>query len=85
MSIHALSVKCAGYLARELGSDHRQEQRMAYGLEIILGEVIKVIILLLLAWLLGILPEILVLSFTASILRLASGGEHCSEYYRCQA
>lgn len=83
MSIHDLSVRCASYLARELGSDHRQEQRMAYGLEIILGEVNKLVILLLLAWLLGILPEILVLSFTASILRLASGGEHCSEYYRC--
>lgn len=83
MSIHEVAVKCAAYLARELGSDSRDELRMAYGLEILLGELVKFACMLLLAWILGILPEVLIMGVAAAVLRLASGGEHCSEYYRC--
>lgn len=83
MSIHELAVKGAAYLARELGSDNRQELRMAYGMEILMGEIVKMILLLLLCWMLGILPEVLCITIGAGVLRLASGGEHCSEYYRC--
>lgn len=83
MSIHEIAAKCASYLAHELEGDRREELRMAYGLEILLGEVIKQLVMILSAWLLGILPEVLTMSLAAGILRLASGGEHCSEYYRC--
>ena len=83
MSIHELSVRFAAYLAQELNSDQRQELRMAYGLEILLGEIIKLIVIISLSWILNILPEVLTITVTAGILRLASGGEHCSEYYRC--
>ena len=83
MSIHELAVKCAAYLARELGSDTKRELRMAYGLEVLLGEIVKMVLLLWLAWMLGILPEVIFISIAAGLLRLASGGEHCSEYYRC--
>jgi accessory gene regulator B len=83
MSIHEQSVRFAAYLAKELDSDQRQELRMAYGLEILLGEIIKLIVIISLSWILGILPEVLTITVFAGILRLASGGEHCSEYYRC--
>ncbi len=83
MSIHELSIKFATYLAKELKSDRRQELRMAYGLEILLGEIIKLIVIISLSWVLKILPEVLTITVFAGILRLASGGEHCSEYYRC--
>lgn len=83
MSIHAFSVKCAAYLARELDSDSKQELRMAYGLEVLLGEIVKTVVLLLLSWKLGVLFEAFLIAVTAAILRLVSGGEHCSEYYRC--
>lgn len=83
MSIHELSVRFAAYMARELGSDTRQENRMSFGLELLLGELVKTIFLLSLSWILGILPEVLCISIAAGVLRLASGGEHCSEYYRC--
>ncbi len=83
MSIHEISVKFADFLAQELNSNNRQEQRMAYGLEILLGEFIKIIAIILLSCLLRILPEVLIITISAGILRLASGGEHCSEYYRC--
>jgi accessory gene regulator B len=83
MSIHELSVRFAGYLAQELNSDQRQELRMAYGLEILLGEIVKLVTIISLSLLLGIFPEVLTITVCAGILRLASGGEHCSEYYRC--
>jgi len=83
MSIHELSVRFAAYLAQELSSDQRQELRMAYGLEILLGEIVKLIVIISFSWMLGILPEVLTITVSAGILRLASGGEHCSEYYRC--
>jgi len=83
VSIHELSIKWAAYLARELGSDSRQELRMVYGLEVLLGEVVKMACLVFLSWKLGILLEVLSITCAAGVLRLASGGEHCSEYYRC--
>lgn len=39
--------------------------------------------MIILSYALGILPEVLTIAITAGILRLASGGEHCSAYYRC--
>lgn len=83
MSIHNFAVHWAAYLARELNSTAKQESRMAFGLELLLGEFIKIFCLLGLAWLLGIFPEVLMLTLAAMILRFASGGAHCSEYYRC--
>jgi len=83
MSIHGVSEQFAAYLAQELNSDQRQELRMAYGLEILLGEIVKLIIIISSAWILGILPQVLTITISAGILRLASGGEHCSAYYRC--
>lgn len=83
MSIHELSVKCAAYLARELETDRIQENRMAFGLELLLGEIVKLVLVITVSYLLGILPEVLTITLTAGFLRLASGGEHCSAYYRC--
>ncbi|MGI5878960.1 MAG: accessory gene regulator ArgB-like protein [Syntrophomonadaceae bacterium] len=83
MSIHDLAVRWAAGLARELGSDQKQENRMAFGLELLLGEIIKWIVLLGLAGILGLLREVVIICAAAGILRLASGGEHCNEYYRC--
>lgn len=83
MSIHTLSVRTAAYIAKEINVDRKSENRMAFGLELLLGAVIKLLCLMVLAYYLGIFPETLTVAITAGILRLASGGEHCSEYYRC--
>jgi accessory gene regulator B len=83
MSIHSIAVRWAAALAKELGSDQREQNRMAYGLELLLGEIVKWIVLLSLAGIMGLWREIIIITVSASILRLASGGEHCNEYYRC--
>ena len=83
MSVHEIAVKCAAYLAHELELDRIKENRMAFGMELFLGEIIKLTLTITISYILGILPEVLTITFTAGILRLASGGEHCSAYYRC--
>lgn len=83
MSIHNIAVRWAAGLAQELGSDQREQNRMAYGLELLLGEIVKWIVLLSLAGIMGLWREVIIITVSASILRLASGGEHCNEYYRC--
>ncbi len=83
MSIHELATTMAAYIGREVEADRLQVARMAFGLELILGDIVKLVLILTLAQLLGIFQEVLVLMAAAGILRLASGGEHCSAYYRC--
>jgi len=83
MSIHNIAVRWAAALAKELGSDQREQNRMAYGLELLLGEIVKWIVLLSLAGIMGLWREVIIITVSASMLRLVSGGEHCNEYYRC--
>ncbi len=83
MSVHELAVKMADYLGRELDAERIQVARMAFGLELLLGDMVKLVIILTLAQLLGIILEVLIIMVVAAVLRLASGGEHCSAYYRC--
>ena len=83
MSIHELAGRCAAYLAHQLEADRIKENRMAFGLELLLGEIVKLLCVITLSYALGILPEVLTITVTAGVLRLASGGEHCSAYYRC--
>jgi len=83
LSIHELSARIAGYLGRELAAERIQVARMAFGLELLFGDIIKLVIILTLAQLLGIILEVLIIMTVAAVLRLASGGEHCSAYYRC--
>ncbi|PKM76939.1 MAG: accessory regulator AgrB [Firmicutes bacterium HGW-Firmicutes-15] len=83
MSIHELAGRYAAYLARQLEADRIKENRMAFGLELLLGEIVKLLCVITLSYALGILPEVFTITVTAGVLRLASGGEHCSAYYRC--
>jgi accessory gene regulator B len=83
MSIHEFAGRCAAYLAHQLEADRIKENRMAFGLELLLGEIVKLLCVITISYALGILPEVLTITVTAGVLRLASGGEHCSAYYRC--
>ena len=83
MSIHEFAGRFAAYLAHQLEADRIKENRMAFGLELLMGEIVKMLCVITLSYALGILPEVLTITVTAGVLRLASGGEHCSAYYRC--
>ncbi|MBC7341879.1 MAG: accessory gene regulator B family protein [Clostridia bacterium] len=70
-------------LADKLGMNQDQADIMRFGLETLAGMACKAIILLTLAWALGILGAVLAVLITAGALRLVAGGVHCTSYERC--
>ena len=79
--------KLAGVIAIHMTQDVDMEQdridQLRYGLEIILGTLIKGTILFSLAYLLNILPHVALALAAAGLFRLLSGGAHCTSYWRC--
>lgn len=76
--IHTLSRKVATYLARELGYDQERQAILEFSLAVNLSSLVGYLWLILIAGLLGILPEALAAAITASTLRVSSGGAHAS-------
>jgi len=83
MSLYSLSSRIAKYVTDGAELDHNQTDRVRYGMEIILGVLFKGIALLSAAYLLGILSQVVIALICGSILRLVSGGAHCTSYLRC--
>lgn len=83
MNLNQLAGGTANYLSKELALDISRIDTLRFGLEIIFAALIKGIILVSLAHLLGILPEVMFAMVCGAIYRLLSGGAHCSGYLRC--
>ncbi|MFZ5651300.1 MAG: accessory gene regulator ArgB-like protein [Bacillota bacterium] len=83
MNMYDIANRMAVHLASETGMDKARVDRVRFGLEILLGEIIKLAILLAGAVLLGVLPETLAAMGGFSLFRLVSGGPHCEDYWRC--
>lgn len=73
----------ARYLARELDLDPKNAEVIRYGMEIILGALLKGSIIIGFSYWLGITPYVLVALITSGMFRLLSGGAHCNTYMRC--
>ena len=83
MSLHSLASRMAKHITEGTGMEPERVDRVRYGLEIILGTIIKGTILLTAAHLLKILPQVSTALACGSLLRLVSGGAHCTGYLRC--
>ncbi|ACV61343.1 hypothetical protein Dtox_0400 [Desulfofarcimen acetoxidans DSM 771] len=70
------------WLAQESGEIEKKNV-LVYGLEYIIGSLVKILSLLLGSWILGIFPEAIAFLLTAIPLRLLSGGAHSKTYWRC--
>lgn len=78
------------YLARKIAqrlmANSKQvvnEDVVRYGAEVMLGAALQISVFLLVAYLCGLLPEIVGILAASAILRRYSGGAHCSTYYGC--
>lgn len=80
--MHDFCVRIAGYLADRTGQPDRTAV-LAYGLELLLGELSKLAVLFVLAALLGIFPATFLVTVSTMSFRLLSGGKHCSSHLRC--
>lgn len=73
----------AYYVAESLGSSKDDREIYAYGLQILLGAVIKLLVILALSWAFGSLHTTVVLVITYAALRWFGGGAHMSTYFKC--
>lgn len=80
--MHALCVRIAHFLATRTGQPER-EAVLAYGLEVMLGDISKFVVLFSLAGLLGIFPTTFLSAVSIVSFRLISGGKHASSHLRC--
>lgn len=83
MKMYDMASRLALFLACEVGLEQSRVDSVRFGLEIILGEIIKWGIMLSLAAALGVLPGVLFAMISTALIRLVSGGAHCEDYWRC--
>jgi len=83
MTLSSVSTHMASYLSKNTVSDTDNSEIYAYGLEILLGAIIKLLAILVSAWLLKSLSATLVVLATYAALRCFGGGAHMSTYFKC--
>lgn len=83
MKMYDIASCLARHMANEVGIEQSKVDKIRFGLEIILGEIIKIVILIVSAFILDVLPGALFAMISLGIFRLVSGGAHCEDYWRC--
>lgn len=83
MTLSTVSNQIALYLGKNLASDQGKMEIYAYGMEILLGAAIKLLIVLALAWIIDVLNTTLIVLVTYAALRWFGGGAHMSTYFKC--
>lgn len=81
--IKELSVRFGDYLAKELTLDQRNRNITVYGLEVIIGGIIKTVIFVSLALLFNMFFQLITVLLVFGTIRWIAGGVHCSSYSRC--
>lgn len=65
-------------------SEIQQDMQMvAYGLELLIDGLIQILVILGVAWLLGLFLPVAIVLGVAGLYRRYSGGVHCTAFYRC--
>ena len=80
--MHNLAQRLAGILA-ENSSQTVHTDELRYGIEIVLGALLQIILVALAAAVANILIETMAVLITLFLYRRYTGGEHCETYYRC--
>lgn len=83
MNLRQIATGLSLYLVRQVDLPEERVDSLRFGLEIIIGSLIKGIILFALAGALNILIEVTVALVVGSAFRLLAGGAHCTGYVRC--
>lgn len=83
ISVHHLAYKLSDYFVRKLFLSPRERDVLAYGLELILGETWKLLVLVVIGFLLNCVVEVMVVWITWVSVRIYSGGSHCTTFTRC--
>ena len=82
-SIHSIAVTLSNAIAQELKFDNIKRAKICYGLEALLGAIIKCTFAPIIFLLFGVLKQSLIAMLTFAILRYASGGTHLKTFIGC--
>jgi accessory gene regulator B len=83
IDLNKLAGVIAAHMAQATGLEKDKIDQLRYGLEIILGTLIKGALLFSLAYLLNVLPQVVLALAAGGLFRLLSGGAHCTSYWQC--
>lgn len=83
ISINSIAMNLSSVIARELDFDNVKRAKISYGLEAIIGLIIKSIIFIVVPFWFGVLKQSLIAMFSIAFLRYASGGLHCKTFIKC--
>lgn len=75
--------KIASYIIRNLNLDKDNEEVIAFSLDLLIIYLTNLSLTLIIAWLIGIFKESLAVLAVILILKLFSGGAHCSSAFNC--
>lgn len=82
-SVHSIAVALSNVITRELNFDNVKRAKISYGLETIIGAIIKSVGFPVIFFLFGVLKQSLIALFTVAILRYVSGGMHLKTFIGC--
>ncbi|MCL6480015.1 MAG: accessory gene regulator B family protein [Peptococcaceae bacterium] len=85
MKMYEIASRMSGFLSCQVGLEESKVDTVRFGLELILGEIVKWVVILITAGLLGVLPGAFNAIISFGLFRLVSGGAHCEDYWRCLA
>lgn len=81
--VHNWALNLANAIGKELNLENQKLPILSYGLEVLIGAVIRIFIYIAIPYMLGILDLFWAAFFSMGILKLASGGVHSNAYYKC--
>jgi len=81
--IRLITLKLNKFIIDGFNYNKKECAMISYGLEAIVGLIIKLIIYLSISYLFGVLKESITAMISIAILRYASGGFHCKTYLKC--
>ena len=83
MTLYQAATGISSHLARQVHLPQDRVDSLRFGLEIIIGTLVKGLLLFALAWALNIVVEVAVALLVGSGFRLLAGGAHATGYVRC--
>jgi len=83
ISVHSIASNLSNVITQELNLDNVKRAKISYGLEAIIGAIIKLVIFPVIFLVFGVFKQSLIAMFTIAILRYASGGMHLKTFISC--
>ena len=81
--IHKISLRITNLIAMELNLENTRLNIISYGIEVLLGGLFKWSIFIIVPLILGVFKQFITACIIYAILRIPSGGRHCSAFYKC--